>query len=40
VIGELLPVGRRLSWVVTLWGLMTGFFLGLATEFVLDVAGG
>ncbi len=40
VIGELLPVGRRLSWEVTLWGLMAGFFLGLATELVLEVAGG
>jgi ZIP family zinc transporter len=40
VIGEILPVGRRLSWEVTLWGLMAGFFLGLATELVLEVAGG
>jgi zinc transporter, ZIP family len=40
VIGEVLPVGRRLSWEVTLWGLMAGFFLGLATELVLEVAGG
>lgn len=40
VIGEVLPVGRRLSWEVTLWGLMAGFFLGLATELVLVVAGG
>jgi zinc transporter, ZIP family len=40
VIGEILPVGRRLSWEITLWGLMTGFFLGLATELVLEVAGG
>jgi len=40
VIGEILPVGRRLSWEVTLWGLMAGFFLGLATELVLVVAGG
>ena len=40
VIGEVLPVGRRLSWEVTLWGLMAGFFLGLATELVLAVAGG
>jgi zinc transporter, ZIP family len=39
VIGEVLPVGRRLSWEVTLWGLMAGFFLGLATELVLEVAG-
>jgi len=40
VIGEILPVGRRLSWEVTLWGLMAGFLLGLATELVLEVAGG
>jgi ZIP family zinc transporter len=40
VIGEILPVGRRLSWEVTLWGLMAGFFLALATELVLGVAGG
>ncbi len=40
VIGEILPVGRRLSWEVTLWGLMTGFFAGLATELVLEAAGG
>jgi zinc transporter, ZIP family len=40
VIGELLPVGRRLSWEVTLWGMMTGFFAGLATELVLEAAGG
>jgi zinc transporter, ZIP family len=39
VIGEILPVGRRLSWEVTLWGLMAGFFLGLATELVLELAG-
>jgi ZIP family zinc transporter len=40
VIGELLPLGRRLSWEVTLWGLLAGFLLGLATELVLAVAGG
>jgi zinc transporter, ZIP family len=40
VIGELLPVGRRLSWEVTLWGLMAGFLLAMATELVLEVAGG
>jgi zinc transporter, ZIP family len=39
VIGEILPVGRRRSWEVTVWGLMAGFFLGLATELVLEVAG-
>jgi zinc transporter, ZIP family len=40
VIGEILPVGRRLSWEVTLWGLLAGFLLALATELVLEVAGG
>jgi ZIP family zinc transporter len=40
VIGELLPIGRRLSWEVTLWGLGAGFLLGLATELVLEIAGG
>jgi zinc transporter, ZIP family len=40
VIGEILPVGRRLSWEVTLWGLMAGFLLALATELVLEIAGG
>jgi hypothetical protein len=40
VIGEILPVGRRLSWEVTLWGLMAGFLLALATELVLEVVGG
>jgi ZIP family zinc transporter len=40
VIGELLPIGRRLSWERTLWGLLAGFLLGLATELVLKVAGG
>ena len=40
VLGELLPVGRRLSWEVTLWGLLAGFLLGLATDFILVAAGG
>ena len=40
VIGELLPIGRRLSWELTLWGLLVGFLLGLATELVLELAGG
>jgi hypothetical protein len=39
IIGEILPVGRRLSWEFTLWGLMAGFYLSLATELVLEVAG-
>jgi ZIP family zinc transporter len=40
VLGEPLPFGRRLSWEVTLWGLLAGFLLGFATELVLAVAGG
>ena len=40
VLGELLPVGRRLSWEVTLWGLLAGFLLGLATDLLLVAAGG
>ncbi|HZD74040.1 MAG TPA: zinc permease [Actinomycetota bacterium] len=40
VIGELLPVGRRLSWQVTLWGLAAGFLLGVATDLVIEAAGG
>ena len=39
VLGELLPVGRRLSWEVTLWGLLAGFLLGVATELILAVGG-
>jgi hypothetical protein len=35
VIGEILPVGRRLTWEVTLLGLMAGFLLALATKLVL-----
>jgi ZIP family zinc transporter len=40
VIGELLPVGRRLSWEITLWGLTAGFLVGVATDLVVAVAGG
>ena len=40
VLGELLPVGRRLSWEVTLWGLLAGFLLGVATDLLLVAAGG
>lgn len=40
VIGELLPVGRRLSWEITLWGLAAGFLLGVATDLVVEAAGG
>jgi zinc transporter, ZIP family len=40
VIAELLPVGRRLSWEFTVWGLAAGFLLGLTTELVVAAAGG
>ena len=40
VLGELLPVGRRLSWELTLWGLLAGFLLGVATDLLLVAAGG
>src|SRR6266480_5300126 len=39
VIGELFSVGRKLSWEITLWGVLIGFLLGLGTELVI-VAGG
>ena len=40
VIGEILPVGRRMSWEITLWGLLAGVMLGVATDLVVAVAGG
>jgi ZIP family zinc transporter len=40
VLGEVLPVGRRLSWEVTLWGLLVGVLAGVATEMVIAAAGG
>ena len=40
VIGEILPVGRRLSWEITLWGLLAGVLLGVGTDLVVAVAGG
>ena len=39
VVGEILNAGRRMSWEVTLWGLLAGFLLGVATELVLVAAG-
>ena len=39
VVGELFNAGRRLSWEITLWGVLAGFFLGFGTELVLEVAG-
>ncbi len=40
VLGELIPVGRKLSWELTLWGLLAGVMTGVATELVLSLAGG
>jgi ZIP family zinc transporter len=40
VIGELFAAGRRLSWTLTLWGVFAGFLLGLATDLVIEAAGG
>jgi ZIP family zinc transporter len=39
VLGELFAVGRRLSWEITLWGVLIGFVLGVATELVIVAAG-
>ena len=39
VIAQLLHTGRRMSWEITVWGLLAGFLLGLATELVLVAAG-
>jgi zinc transporter, ZIP family len=41
VVAELLFTGRRLgAWDVTVWGVLVGFLLGLATELVIVAAGG
>jgi ZIP family zinc transporter len=39
VLGELFSVGRKLSWEVTLWGVLIGFLVGLATELIIVAAG-
>jgi ZIP family zinc transporter len=39
VVGELFAAGRRLSWEISLWGILAGFLLGLATDMVLVGAG-
>jgi ZIP family zinc transporter len=39
VIGELFSAGRRLSWEITLWGILAGFTFALATELILVAAG-
>lgn len=41
VVAELLFTGRRLgAWDFTVWGVLLGFLLGLATEMVIAAAGG
>jgi hypothetical protein len=35
-----LPVGRRMSWEITLWGLLVGVLAGVATDLVVAAAGG
>jgi ZIP family zinc transporter len=41
VVAELLFTGRRLgAWDVTVWGVLIGFLVGLATELVIVAAGG
>jgi ZIP family zinc transporter len=40
VIAELLNVGRKMAaWEVTMWGVLAGFLVGLATELVVVAAG-
>ncbi len=40
VIAELLNVGRKLgAWDVTVWGVLAGFLVGVATELVIVAAG-
>jgi zinc transporter, ZIP family len=39
VVAELLNMGRKLSWEITIWGVLAGFVAGLATEMVLVAAG-
>jgi len=39
VVGELFAAGRRLSWEISLWGILAGFALGLATDMILVGAG-
>jgi ZIP family zinc transporter len=38
VVAEMLNTGRRLSWELTMWGLLAGFVLGAATELVIAAA--
>ena len=39
VLGELFSAGRKMSWEITLWGILVGLILGLATDMILVAAG-
>jgi ZIP family zinc transporter len=39
VVAELFAAGRRLSWEISLWGILAGFLVGLATDMILVGAG-
>jgi zinc transporter, ZIP family len=39
VVAEILNAGRRLSWEITLWGVLVGFLIAMGTELVLVAAG-
>ena len=39
VLGELFAAGRKLSWEISLWGILLGFLVGLATDMILVGAG-
>ena len=39
VVGELLNAGRRMSWEITLWGILAGFLIAFATELIVVAAG-
>lgn len=40
VVGELFASGRRLSWSLTLWGILVGILAGFGTELIIEAAGG
>ena len=39
VVAELFNAGRRMSWEISLWGILAGFLIGLVTEMILIGAG-
>jgi ZIP family zinc transporter len=39
VLGELFSAGRKMSWEITLYGILVGIVLGLATDLILVAAG-